>query len=315
VYRWYGLGDVPPDWAGCVATIGVFDGVHRGHQRVVERAVQIGREQGLPVVVVTFDPHPDEVVRPAPHPASLTSERRLAQLLAGLGADALLVLPFTVEFSRLSPDDFVRIVLADRLHAAAVVVGEDFRFGHRAAGDVPLLTELGGKYDFTAEGVPLLIAGGVTISSTAIRERLAAGDVAGAAGILGRPHRVEGVVVRGHMRGRALGFPTANLEVPPRMAIPADGVYAGWLTRLDLDGNETERWPAAISVGTNPTFGGGDRSVEAYALDRDDLDLYGVHAAIDFADRLRGNDRFETVDALVTQMHADVAQARAAIDH
>ena len=315
MYRWYGLGDVPPDWAGCVATIGVFDGVHRGHQRVVERAVQIGREQGLPVVVVTFDPHPDEVVRPAPHPASLTSERRLAQLLAGLGADALLVLPFTVEFSRLSPDDFVRIVLADRLHAAAVVVGEDFRFGHRAAGDVPLLTELGGKYDFTAEGVPLLIAGGVTISSTAIRERLAAGDVAGAAGILGRPHRVEGVVVRGHMRGRALGFPTANLEVPPRMAIPADGVYAGWLTRLDLDGNETERWPAAISVGTNPTFGGGDRSVEAYALDRDDLDLYGVHAAIDFADRLRGNDRFETVDALVTQMHADVAQARAAIDH
>jgi riboflavin kinase / FMN adenylyltransferase len=311
VYRWYGLGDVPPDWAGCVATIGVFDGVHRGHQRVVARAVQMGREQGLPVVVITFDPHPDEVVRPGPHPASLTSERRLAQLLAGLGADALLVLPFTVEFSRLSPDDFVRIVLADRLHAAAVVVGEDFRFGHRAAGDVPLLAELGGKYDFTAEGVPLLIAGGVTISSTAIRERLAVGDMAGAAGILGRPHRVEGVVVRGHMRGRALGFPTANLEVPPRMAIPADGVYAGWLIRLDLDGNETERWPAAISVGTNPTFGGGDRSVEAYALDRDDLDLYGVHAAIDFADRLRGNDRFETVDALVTQMHADVAQARA----
>ena len=310
VYRWYGLDDVPADWGGSVATIGVFDGVHRGHQRIVQRAAEIARERHLPLVVITFDPHPDEVVRPGPHPPSLTSERRLAQLLAGLGADALLVLPFTVEFSRLSPDEFVRVVLSERLHAAAVVVGENFRFGHKAAGDVPLLAQLGEKYEFTAEGVPLLAADGMTISSTYIRERLAAGDVAAAAAVLGRPHRVEGVVVRGHMRGRALGFPTANLEVPPRMAIPADGVYAGWLARLDTDGTETDRWPAAISVGTNPTFGGGDRTVEAYALDRDDLDLYGVHAAIDFAVRLRGNDRFDTVDALVAQMREDVDQAR-----
>jgi len=221
------------------------------------------------------------------------------------------VLPFTPEFSRLSPDEFVRVVLSERLHAAAVVVGENFRFGYRAAGDVPLLAQLGEKYDFTAEGVPLLDDGGATISSTSIRERLAAGDVAGAAAVLGRPHRVEGVVVRGHMRGRALGFPTANLEVPPHMAIPADGVYAGWLTSLDTDGTETERWPAAISIGTNPTFGGGDRTVEAYALDRDDLDLYGVRAAIDFAVRLRGTERFDTVDALVAQMREDVNQARA----
>jgi riboflavin kinase / FMN adenylyltransferase len=310
VYRWYGLDDVPADWGGCVATIGVFDGVHCGHQRVLARAGQVARDRALPLVVITFDPHPDEVVRPGPHPPSLTSGRRLAQLLAGLGADALLVLPFTVEFSRLSPDEFVRIVLAERLHAAAVVVGEDFRFGHKAAGDVPLLAQLGEKYDFTAEGVPLLVTGEGTISSTHIRERLAAGDVAAAAAVLGRPHRVEGVVVRGHMRGRALGFPTANLEVPPQTAIPADGVYVGWLTALDLDGNETDRWPAAISVGTNPTFGGGDRTVEAYALDRDDLDLYGTHAAIDFAVRLRGNERFATVDALVAQMREDVNQAR-----
>jgi riboflavin kinase / FMN adenylyltransferase len=311
VYRWYGLDDVPADWSGCVATIGVFDGLHRGHQRVVARAVEVARARDLPAVVITFHPHPDEVVRPGPHPPSLTSERRLAQLLAGLGADALLVLPFTVEFSRLSPDEFVRIVLSDRLRATAVVVGEDFRFGHKAAGDVPLLAQLGEKYDFTAEGVPLLASGGVTLSSTAIRERLAAGDVAGAAAILGRPHRVEGVVVRGHMRGRALGFPTANLEVPPNMAIPADGVYAGWLTRLDLDGTEVTRWPAAISVGTNPTFGGTDRTIEAYALDRDDLDLYGTHAAIDFGARLRGNTKFDSVDALVAQMREDVNQARA----
>jgi riboflavin kinase / FMN adenylyltransferase len=313
VYRWYGLDDVPSDWAGCVATIGAFDGVHLGHRRVVARAEQVARNRNLPLVVITFDPHPDEVIRPGSHPPFLTTPRRQAELLAGLGADAVFVLPFTLEFSRLSPDEFVRIVLAERLHAAVVVVGEDFRFGFRAAGDVPLLAQLGEKYDFTAEGVPLLVIGGVTISSTYIRQRLAAGDVAGAAAALGRPHRVEGVVVRGHMRGRALGFPTANLETPPHTATPADGVYAGWLTSLDLDGTELARWPAAISIGTNPTFGPGDRSVEAYALDRDDLDLYGTHAAIDFAARLRGNDRFDSVEALVAQMRRDVDEARALI--
>jgi riboflavin kinase / FMN adenylyltransferase len=310
VYRWNGLDDVPSDWGACVATIGVFDGVHLGHQRIVGRAVEIARERGLPVVVITFDPHPDEVVRPGSQPPSLTTFRRQAELLAGLGADALCVLPFTVEFSRLTPDEFVHTVLSERLHAAAVVVGENFRFGHKAAGDVALLGQLGEKYDFTAEGVPLLAAGDLTISSTYIRDRLAAGDVAVAAAVLGRPHRVEGIVVRGHQRGRALGFPTANVESPEHTAIPADGVYAGWLLTLDLDGHETECWPAAISVGTNPTFDGVDRTVEAYALDRDDLDLYGTHAAIDFIARLRGTVRFDSVDALITQMHEDVAQAR-----
>jgi riboflavin kinase / FMN adenylyltransferase len=310
VYRWHGLDDVPADWSGCVATIGVFDGVHRGHQRIVQRATEIARSRNLPLVVLTFDPHPDEVIRPGSHPADLTSARRQAELLAALGADAICVLPFSLEFSRLSPDEFVRAVLFERLHATAVVVGENFRFGYRAAGDVPLLAQLGEKYDFTAEGIPLLVVDGVTISSSYIRERLAAGDVEGAAAALGRPHRVEGVVVRGHLRGRALGFPTANLETPPHTATPADGIYAGWLTSLDLDGNQTGRWPAAISVGTNPTFGEGERTVEAYALDRDDLDLYGTHAAIDFAARLRGNERFGTVDALVAQMREDVNQAR-----
>jgi riboflavin kinase/FMN adenylyltransferase len=311
VYRWYGLAEVPSGWGACVATIGEFDGVHRGHQLIVERAREIAQVSNLPVVVITFDPHPDEVVRPGSHPPLLTTSRRRAELLAGLGADAVLVLPFSLEFSRLSPDEFVRVVLSERLHAAVVVVGENFRFGHKAAGDVPLLARLGEKYDFTAEGVPLLVVDGVTISSTYIRECLAAGDVAAAAHALGRPHRVEGVVVRGHMRGRGLGFPTANLETPPHTATPADGVYAGWLTSLDLDGSEVSRWPAAISVGTNPTFGVGDRTVEAYALDRDDLDLYGAHAAIDFAARLRGTERFDSVEALVTQMHQDVSQARA----
>jgi riboflavin kinase / FMN adenylyltransferase len=311
VYRWYGLAEVPSDWGACVATIGVFDGVHRGHQRIIGRAAEIARARNLPVVVITFDPHPDEVVRPGSHPPLLTTARRQAELLAGLGADAVCVLPFNLDFSRLSPDEFVRVVLSERLHAEAVVVGENFRFGHKAVGDVSLLAQLGEKYDFTAEGVPLLVVDGVTISSSYIRERLAAGDVAAAADALGRPHRVEGIVVRGHMRGRGLGFPTANLETPPYTATPADGVYAGWLTCLDLDGLPSSRWPAAISVGTNPTFGAGERTVEAYALDRDDLDLYGAHAAIDFTARLRGTERFDSVEALITQLHQDGNQARA----
>jgi riboflavin kinase/FMN adenylyltransferase len=311
VQHWHGLDDVPDDWGASVATVGVFDGVHCGHQRIVSRALTAARSLRLPVVVLTFDPHPDEVVRPGTHPPFLCTARRRAQLLAGLGVDAVCVIPFTYEFSQLGPDDFVRTVLADRLHAARVVVGENFRFGHKAAGDVPLLRQLGEKYDFTAEGVPLLVSDGVTISSTYIRERIAAGDVTAAAEALGRPHRVEGVVVRGNQRGRALGFPTANLETLPHTAVPADGVYAGWLSSLDLDGSEAERWPAAISIGTNPTFeGAGQRTVEAYALDRDDLDLYGAHVAVDFAARLRATVKFASVDDLVVQMRVDVDVTR-----
>ena len=310
MYRWQGLDDVPADWGASVVTIGEFDGVHRGHQYIVARAAELGRERGLPVVAITFDPHPDEVVRPGSHPPLLCSARRRAELLAGLGVDAVCVLPFTLEFSRLDPDEFVRAVLVDKLHAAAVVVGEDFRFGHKARGDVQLLDKLGEKYDYTVEGRPLLVSDHATISSTAIRRLLEAGDVAEAAKALGRPHRVEGVVVRGQQRGRQLGFPTANVESPPHTAIPADGIYAGWLATLDESGQETNRWPAAISIGTNPTFGGQTRTVEAYALDRTDLDLYGLHAAIDFATRLRGTQRFDSVEALVEQMHRDVDQAR-----
>jgi len=262
-------------------------------------------------VVVTFDPHPSEVIRPGSHPALLCSLRRRAQLLAEFGADAVSVLQFTLEFSHLGPEEFVRTVLADRLHARLVVVGGNFRFGYRAAGDLALLAELGEKYDFRAESIPLVAQDGVITSSSAIRELVAAGDVAGAARGLGRPHRVEGVVVRGEQRGKALGVPTANLETAEHTAIPADGVYAGWLASLDADGQETARWPAAISVGTNPTFDGQHRVVEAYALDRDDLDLYGVHVAVDFTARLRGMVRFDSADALVAQMRVDIAAARA----
>ncbi|WP_165959007.1 bifunctional riboflavin kinase/FAD synthetase [Actinomadura sp. KC345] len=306
--RWNGLGEVPADWGRSVITIGVFDGVHRGHQRIVGTAVAEARRRGLSSVVITFDPHPDEVVRPGTHPPLLAGTKRRIELLEGLGADAVVVVPFTLELSKVPPDEFVQSVLVDRLHAAHVIVGEDFRFGHKAKGDVALLRELGDKYDFTAEGMPLVANGG-TISSTYIRERLDAGEVDLAAGALGRPHRVEGVVVRGHQRGRALGFPTANLETLPHTAIPADGVYAGRLV-CDSDRYPDFSWPAAISIGTNPTFEGVERTVEAYALDRDDLDLYGEHMAVDFTARIRDTLKFDSVEALIEEMHRDVDSAR-----
>jgi riboflavin kinase/FMN adenylyltransferase len=269
----------------------------------------MARDLGVRSVAVTFDPHPDEVVRPGSHPPQLTTPHRRTELLAALGVDGVCVLPFTLEFSRMSPDEFVQTALVDRLHAAGVVVGENWRFGHKAAGNLETLRTLGEKYDFVVEGVPL-VSNGEAISSTLIRDRLIAGDVECAAEALGRPHRVEGVVVRGHRRGRALGFPTANIESPQHTAIPADGVYAGWLRCTQPPPYEGEVWPAAISIGTNPTFEGVERTVEAYALDRDDLDLYGVHVAVDFVARLRDTLRFDSVEALIDQMHADVAEAR-----
>ncbi|HXA59778.1 MAG TPA: bifunctional riboflavin kinase/FAD synthetase [Streptosporangiaceae bacterium] len=306
--RWHGLDEVPPGWGRSVVTIGVFDGVHRGHQSVVGKAAELARDLGLRSVVITFDPHPDEVVRPGTHPPLLSTTQRRAELLSQLGTDVIILLPFTLELSQMGPDEFVQSVLVDRLHASRVIVGEDFRFGHKARGDVALLKKLGEKYDFTAEGVPL-VANGETISSTSIRELLSAGDVEAAARSLGRPHRVEGVVVRGHQRGRALGFPTANVESLPHTAIPADGVYAGWLA-CDSGRYPGCRWPAAISVGTNPTFDGVERTVEAYALDRDDLDLYGEHVGVDFAVRIRGMVKFDSIEALIEEMHRDVDRAR-----
>ena len=306
--RWRGLEDVPGDWGRSVVTIGSYDGVHRGHQLIMGRAVQRARELGLPSVVVTFDPHPSEVVRPGTHPPLLSAHHRRAELVQELGVDALLILPFTSEFAKLSPGDFVRTVLVEGLHAKQVVEGPNFTFGYKAAGDVDFLSALGLKYDYEVDVVDLFMrgeaGGGEPFSSSLTRRLIAAGDVDGAAEVLGRPHRVEGVVVRGAQRGRALGYPTANVEPLPHTAIPADGVYAGW---LHVEG---EPMPAAISVGTNPTFDGTSRTVEAYAIDRVGLELYGLHVAVDFLAFLRGMEKFDTVEALLERMADDVKRAR-----
>ncbi|MFE7125690.1 bifunctional riboflavin kinase/FAD synthetase [Streptomyces sp. NPDC057617] len=307
--RWRGLEDIPQDWGRSVVTIGSYDGVHRGHQLIIKRAVERARELGVPSVVVTFDPHPSEVVRPGSHPPLLAPHHRRAELMAELGVDALLILPFTVEFSKLSPGDFIVKVLVDKLHARAVIEGPNFRFGHKAAGNVGVLADLGATYDYEVEVIDLRVTGeaggGEPFSSTLTRRLVAEGDVAGAAEILGRPHRVEGVVVRGAQRGRELGYPTANVETLPHTAIPADGVYAGWLT---ADG---ERMPAAISVGTNPQFEGTERTVEAYAIDRIGLDLYGLHVTVDFLSYVRGQRKFESIEALLEAIADDVKRSRA----
>ncbi|MFD0419416.1 bifunctional riboflavin kinase/FAD synthetase [Streptomyces sp. NPDC127108] len=306
--RWRGLEDIPQDWGRSVVTIGSYDGVHRGHQLIIGRAVARARELGVPAVVVTFDPHPSEVVRPGSHPPLLAPHHRRAELMADLGVDAVLILPFTTEFSKLSPAEFVAKVLVDKLHAKAVVEGPNFRFGHRAAGNVEVLADLGRTYDYEVEVIDLYVSGtaggGQPFSSTLTRRLIAEGDVAGAHEILGRPHRVEGVVVRGAQRGRELGFPTANVETLPHTAIPADGVYAGW---LHADG---EAMPAAISVGTNPTFDGTERTVEAYAIDRVGLDLYGLHVAVDFLAFVRGMAKFDSIDELLVAMADDVKKSR-----
>ncbi len=312
--RWRGLEATPGDLGRTVVTIGMYDGVHRGHQELIGTAVARARTMGRPCLLLTFDPHPAEVVRPGSHPAILTSMDRKAELVAGLGVDAMCVLPFTQEFSRLSPETFTHTVLVEQLHAARVVVGENFTYGHRAAGNVGSLTAEGRRFGFAVEGIALAEdssdGGEVTISSTYIRACVAAGDMVSAARALGRPHRVDGVVVRGDRRGRELGYPTANVETPPFTAIPADGVYAGHLvTRDPRSGESRERFPAAVSVGSNPTFQGSRRTVEAFVLDYDG-DLYGEHVGVEFAHRLRPMAAFPDVDALVVAMGKDVADTR-----
>jgi riboflavin kinase/FMN adenylyltransferase len=298
-----------------VVTIGVFDGVHRGHQALISRTVRAAAERGLPSVLLTFDPHPSEVLRPGSHPAQLTTLRRKAELVESLGIDAFAVLPFTLDLSRLSPDEFVHEVLVDRLHTAAVVVGDNFTFGFKAAGDVALLRRLGQRFGFVAYGAELQgrslaegdrAANDITFSSTYIRSCIDAGDVVAAADALGRPHRLEGIVVRGDGRGHDLGYPTANLSTPRFAAVPADGVYVGWFTRSSDPGR---RLRAAISVGTNPTFSGRERTVEAFVLDVDE-DFYGQHVALDFVTRLRDQVRFTRSEDLVTQIDDDVARTR-----
>ena len=258
VQRWHGLDAVPTGWGHCVVTIGVFDGVHRGHADIIGRAVAQARQRGVPSVLMTFVPHPSEVVRPGSHPPVLTTIVRRAELVEQLGVDVFLALPFTLEFSQLPPDEFVHRALVERLHASGVIVGENFRYGHKAAGDVAELQRLGARFGFTAEGVTLLRDGDTTLSATYVRSCVQAGDMTAATEALGRPHRVDGIVERGDQRGRELGFPTANLRTEQWTAVPADGVYAGRVGAPGRMGTNrpwpaARAWPRSRSAPTRPS--------------------------------------------------------------
>lgn len=292
-----------------VLTIGVFDGVHRGHQKVITETVRRARELSATAVVLTFDPHPMALLRPDRAPALLATLDHRVRLFRAYGADAALVLPFDAERSRQPAEDFVREI-AGVLNPAAIVVGSDFRFGFKAAGDVALLHRLGHELGFAVEALDR-DQGNPEWSSSAIRKRLQSGEVQAANELLGHRFEIDGVVVAGADRGgRVLGFPTANVPLSEQFAVPADGVYAGRLRRLDgLPEADPDWLPSAISVGTNPQFGEESRRVESYVLDVD-LDLYDVPVAVEFVARLRGQQVFDSLPELATQMRADVERVR-----
>lgn len=289
---------------GATVAVGIFDGVHLGHQAILARAKEVSNGRG--VLALTFDPHPAHVFAPHRVPTMLLSLERRVELLKSYGVDAVVVCEFDREFASKSPEEFVAEVLLKKLQISGVVVGENFTYGHKAAGKVSDLIASGLQNNFVAEEVSLEELDGGVVSSTRIRKAIAQGDVETAGKLLSRPHRVEGVVVHGEKRGREIGYPTANLGFSiTANTIPSDGIYAGW---LEVD---AQRWPAAISIGTNPTFAGErSRQVEAYALDQSGLNLYDRNAKIDFGWRLRDTLKFDGLDPLLDQMKKDCDQAR-----
>ncbi|KAA9393594.1 bifunctional riboflavin kinase/FAD synthetase [Kocuria coralli] len=316
MHRFHALTEVPRDFGPSVVTVGNFDGVHRGHQEVLRKLVGRARAAGLQAVVLTFDPHPAEVHRPETHRGKIMGTRDKLDAMEAIGLDAVLVQHYDLDFSAQAPEEFVADYLCAGLNAHCVVVGADARFGRGNSGDVKVLQELGERHGFEVVVVEDLEGDMVghhvdrRISSTWIRELLNQGDVAEAAIMLGRPHRVRGTVVHGAARGRELGFPTANLDSASDGYVPADGVYAGWL----IDARD-RRWPVAVSVGSNPTFDGVSRVVEAHVIDRpvervEDFDLYAQEVVVEFVQRLRGMVAYEGVEKLVSQMTKDVDRTR-----
>lgn len=304
--RLHGLDALPLSAERTVVTVGFFDGVHLGHRSVLGRTVESARRLGLPSVAVTFDRHPREVLTPGKEPRLLTTVDRKAALIEETGIETLLVLEFTQEFSRWPADAFVSRVLVDGLHAAHCAMGANFTFGHRAAGTVELLIEAGPSHGFTAERVELVEIDGRRVSSSSIRDALAEGDLTWPRAALGRRFVLDGTVVSGAGRGHGLGYPTANLRTEPRLLLPGRGIYAG---RASLGG---DGHLAAISVGTNPTFGMEPLHVEAYLVDFDD-DVVGSDIAVEFWAYLRDEERFDTPQELSAAIGDDVRRTRALV--
>jgi riboflavin kinase / FMN adenylyltransferase len=301
-----GLDALPLSDGSSAVTIGFFDGVHRGHKAVLGRMVEVAGKRDLVPVAVTFDRHPREILTPGTAPKLLTTLERKASLIEPLGVDKLVVLEFTEDFSHWPPERFVDDVLVAGLHAAHVVVGSNFTFGHKALGNIVSLNDLGAARGFTVEAMGLLTIEGRRVSATSVREALGAGDLEWPDTALGRRYAVDGTVITGAGRGAKLGFPTANLEPLDRLLLPADGVYAG--TAM-VDGRVHT---AAINIGINPTFGHERRRLEAFLLDFEG-DILGKAMTVEFWKRLRDEVRFDSVDDLVAQIRDDVDQTRALV--
>jgi riboflavin kinase/FMN adenylyltransferase len=304
------LAEVPADFGPSAVAIGKFDGVHAGHRRIIDELRSVAERDSLESTIVTFDRHPLSIIRPEACPPPLVSNAQKVELLAKSGVDATLMLAFDRPFSQLSPEEFVRSILVDALHARVVMVGADFRFGAKGAGDVALLEHLGAEHGFAVQLIDDVVspAPGAQhtrrASSTWIRELLAEGRVAEAAVVLGHAPSVRGVVVMGAQRGRELGFPTANLSPQNEGFIPGDGVYAAWFT---VDGR---RYGAAVSIGNNPTFQGvPEKQVEAHVLD-ETIDLYGKTVEVSFVEYIRGQVKYSTVEALIDQIADDERKVR-----
>jgi riboflavin kinase/FMN adenylyltransferase len=299
-----GLSSLPLDDRPSVVTVGFFDGVHLGHHEVLRRTVVAARDRGVRSVAVTFDRHPREILTPGNEPRLLTTVERKARLIAEVGIDVLVVLAFTEEFSRIPAEDFVDDVLVGGIHAVHAATGTNFTFGHKAAGTIERLQDLGAPHGLTAEAVPLIELDGRLVSSSSIREALAGGDLVWPRVALGRRFILDGEVISGRGRGRGLGYPTANLRTWPRLLLPGQGIYAGV---AEVGGR---RHLAAIDVGTNPTFGVEPLHVEAFLLDFDDRDLRGRPLAVEFWERLRDEVRYDSVDDLIAAIDDDVARTR-----
>ena len=300
----HGLEALPLDGGPSAVTVGFFDGVHRGHAAVIATVVQTARERGLHPVAITFDRHPKEVLAPGDEPRLLTTVERRAELIAALGIEELVVLAFDRDFSLITAEDFVRRVLVEGVHARHAAMGANFTFGYRAEGTMQTLPELAAPHDLTVASVPLVEIDGRVVSSTSVREALAAGDLDWPATAMGRRFVLDGEVVTGHGRGKGLGYPTANLRTWPRLLLPGPGIYAG------VAEHGGRRYRTALDVGTNPTFGVEPLHVEAFLLDYDGPELPGEPLAIEFWARLRDEERYDTLEALVDAIAADVDRTR-----
>jgi riboflavin kinase/FMN adenylyltransferase len=300
----HGAGALPLDHAPSVVTVGFFDGVHLGHQAVFRRVVAEAASRGVRSVAITFDRHPREVLSPGDQPRLLTTVERKASLIEAAGIDVLLVLPFDRDFSLIPAEVFVADTLIAGVHAEHAAMGANFTFGFKALGTMRTLPDLGAPFGLTAEAVPLVKIDGRTVSSTSIRDALAEGDLAWPLEALGRRFVLDGEVVTGHGRGKGLGYPTANLRTWPRLLLPGQGIYAG------VAEHRGRRYRTALDVGTNPTFGVEPLHVEAFLLDFDGPDLPGEPLAIEFWARLRDEERYEDIEALVAAIEADVERSR-----